>query len=98
MVKGDNPISPLKPGHTATDCGHDPSGFLAVDSGRRQQIVLDLFQIRVTDPAGLHTDQNFAGTYDRSGNLLDFDHAVPAIDRGVHHFRDVEVARIGSRQ
>ena len=40
--------------HTRTGAHDNPGSLVTEDARRRQQVVLDLFEVGVADPAGLH--------------------------------------------
>ena len=54
----------------ATAADH-AGGLMAVDSGRRQQIVFDFLEIGVADAAGFHPNQNLAGANFGRVDLVD---------------------------
>ena len=66
---------------------------MTVNPRSRQQIVLDLFQIGVTDAAGLDADQHFAGTDLRRRNTFDVDGLLTQIHGGLHRCRHGSLGR-----
>ena len=84
MVKGDNTVSGserLNPGSNR----HYLSGrLMPVDTGRGQQVVLDLLEVGVADAAALHSHQKFARSNDGYGDRLDAHSAVALVDGSVH--------------
>src|SRR6476619_2550851 len=98
MMKRNHPVSALELSNTAAHRGHDAGGFMSVHAGRSQQVVLNLFQVCVTDSAGLDTYQDLAGADGWGWDLFNAHHAAAAINGGMHGFRDDESVRIGSRQ
>ncbi len=77
---------------------HNSSRFVTVHPRRRQQVVLDLLEVGVTDATSFHPYQNLATPDGGCGNLLNADHALPAIDGCVHSFGYSTRVRIGSLQ
>ena len=98
MMKRNHSISALELSNTDAHRGHDAGGFMSVNAGRSQQVVLDLLQIGVTDSAGFDANQDLAGTDGWRWDLFNVYHAAAAINGGMHGFRDDESVRIGSRQ
>ena len=97
MVEGYHPVAGREPRYPLAHADHDTGRLVAEDSRRRQQVVLHLLQVRVTDAAGLHTDQQLAGANFRNGQLLDAYRAVAPVYSGPHRGGDADV-RICSLQ
>jgi hypothetical protein len=87
MVKNNYAIAGRVFGHALTNGGHYARDFMTVNARRREQIVLDLFEIGVANPATLHADQHFARPDGRRLNRLNGDAAVSKIDGGLHGAR-----------
>jgi hypothetical protein len=51
MVKRNNAVARRKARHALAYGGHDTGCLMPIDTGRRQQIVLDLFKIGMTNTA-----------------------------------------------
>ena len=88
----------LKFGDSRAYSRHYARGLMAVNTRRRQQIVLDFFEIGVADSASFYTDQNFAGFNRRGRDLFDVHDAFAPIDGGAHRFRNSPQTKIGNRQ
>ena len=71
---------------------------MAEDPGRREQVVLDLLEIGVTDAAAFHLNQQFAGANSGGGHLLHRYPAVAGVNRGSHGRGRGGYFRIESRQ
>jgi hypothetical protein len=83
-MKGDHSIAWLEARDAGSGCDHDTGGFVTVDSGRIEQVVLDLFKVGVADAASLDPHEEFTPPDGGRGNLFDAHYTLPAIDRGVH--------------
>jgi len=77
---------------------HNSGGFVPVHPRRRQQVVLDLLEVGVTDATSFHPYQNLATPDGGRGDLLDADHALAAIDGCVHSLGYSTQVSIGSLQ
>ena len=98
MMERNDPIPALELSNTVAHGSHDAGGFVAVDAGGSQQIVLNLFQVGVTNSAGFDANQDLAGADGWRWDLFNANLAAAAINGGVHGFRYDESVRIGSRQ
>ena len=98
MMKRNHPIARRELSNSAARRDHDARGFMSVNAGRGQQVVLDLFQIGVTDTTRLYANQDLAGADRWRWDLFNANHAAAAVDRRVHGFGYDESVRIGSRQ
>jgi hypothetical protein len=65
----------------------DAGGLVAVDAGRREQVVLDFLQIGMTDTTGFDADEKLAGTDGGGFDALDSYSAVADIDGRSHGVR-----------
>src|SRR5699024_1985907 len=59
MMKNNDPITCLERGYPGAGLHHHSRGFMAKDSRRRKQVVLDLFQVGVADTTRFDADEQF---------------------------------------
>ncbi len=84
VMEDDDAIAGGESPHAAADGRHYARRLMSKDARRREQVVFDLLEIGVADPAALHADQQFARSDGRRRHLLHRHHAVAGIDRGAH--------------
>ncbi len=84
VVKGDDAVAGEEIANTRPGGDHHAGGFVAVDTGRRKQIIFDFFEIGVTDPAAFDADQELARADLRRRDLLHRDGALASVDGSAH--------------
>jgi hypothetical protein len=95
MVEDHNAIAYFKFPDTGADLGYDSGGFMAVNAGGSEEIVLDLLEIGVANAAGFHAHQDFTGADSRSGYILNGDDGSAFVYGGGHGRRN-SVRRLDS--
>ena len=98
MVERYHAVSRFVLSHPGPYCGDYSGGLVAIDARGLEEVVLDLFQIRVANTARFHTNQDFAWADRRRGNLLHRDHTLSAVHGSVHGYWYSGPVKIGSRQ
>jgi hypothetical protein len=98
VVEGHHPVAGPEFRDARPDGGDHAGRLVAINAGRFQQVVLDLFEVGVADTAGFDAKQDLAWLNDRCRDLFDVDDAFAAINRGAHGFRYGAQTRIGNRQ
>ena len=89
MMERNHPISGSEASN-ARSSGSDNAGRLMPENSRCwEQIVFNLFEIRMANAAALDTNQQFARANLRSGNVLYRNATVPDIHCGLHLLRYV---------
>jgi hypothetical protein len=88
MVEDRHAIADLKIANTGADLGYDSSGLMAVDTGGSEEIVLDLFEIGVTNAAGFHAHEDLTRADSRSGYILNGDDRSAFVYGGGHGRRN----------
>src|SRR5437870_4358674 len=89
MVEHDDAITRLKFGDISSSCRNHSSRFVTKNTRGSQKIVLDLLQVGVAHPAGLHPNEDFTGANFRRRDLIHRDDTLSPIDRSPHIPRHV---------
>jgi len=84
VVKGSDVITGPELRHSGTCLYHHSGGLVTVDARRRQEIVFNLFEIRVANTARLYGDEDFARADIRDRDGLDSNRTVAAINSSAH--------------
>ena len=80
-----SPISIIA--HPRSDRGDHARRLMPENPRRREQVVLDLLEIGVADPAAFHPDQQFSGPDGGRGYRFHRNRAVAGIHGGLHRWR-----------
>ena len=73
--------------------GYDTRGFMPVNTRRSEQVVLDLFEIGVTNSAGFDADQDFPRPDPRNRDRFHLHHAGALVDGGPHRVNSRRLGR-----
>jgi hypothetical protein len=88
MVMDCYAVSRLKLGYSGSDLGYRARDFVAEYPGCGNETLLDLFEIRTANAAGMHAQQNLSTLNLRNRNFLDGNIGWAAIN-GCTHFSSV---------
>jgi hypothetical protein len=84
VVKQANSIARGKLLNTLTDFGDDARRLMPIDTGCRQQVMLDLLEIGMADAADFNAHQDLARPDFRHADLLNGDPPVALVDSRAH--------------
>ena len=98
MVEDDHTIADIEAADSwSHGCDHAGS-LMSEDARRREQVVLDFFEIGVADSTAFHADQQFSRTDGGRGDRLNGDLAVARVDGRLHGGGSGDNLRIECRQ
>src|SRR5581483_6266710 len=91
-------VARAKSGNAAAHRRDHPCCLMSIDARRLEEVVLDLFEVRMANAARFDTNQEFARTDRWSWDFLNVDNAASTVNRGVHSRRYGDHFRTGSLQ
>src|ERR1039458_3325503 len=87
MVEGHHAVTRPEARDPGADRSHRAGGLVPEDARRLEQVVLDLLQVRITDAASFHPNEDFARADSRRRNFLHLNRTLASIHGRVHGLR-----------